>query len=69
MSPGLGLDGVEVTFILPTVTSCCRNGLRLPNPHPLFSAGTGQAAVPLSPGCLQPMVNCQKIMSPEVIAA
>lgn len=68
VSPELGPGGVEVTCILPTVTSSCRNGLRLPNPHPFFSAQTVQAAAPLSSDCLQPVVNCQRIMHPEVTA-
>lgn len=35
VSPGPGPAGVEVTFILPTVTSPYGNGLRLSSPHPL----------------------------------
>lgn len=52
VSPGLVPGWGEVTFVLPTATSCSKNGLRLPNPHPLFSAQIADS--------LQPVVNCQK---------
>lgn len=68
VSPGPGPAGVEVTFILPTVTSY-RNGLRLSSPHPLSFCANSQAAAPVSPDRLRPVVNSQKIMCPEVIVA